>query len=175
VPDVGQVGDVKNVATGYARNYLIPKGLAIKATPGAMKEFERRRASEQRKEEKLTTRAEALAAQLGDLTLSFEAKAGETGRLYGSITAAEIVEALNRETGEEFDRRKHILSEPIREVGRHVVSVRLTADVVAEVKVEVRPEGGELPEEPPAEPAEGPAEEPTEEPAAEEGDAAEVS
>ena len=147
VPNVGQVGDVKDVATGYARNYLIPKGLAVKATSGALKEFERRRAAETRREERLVARAEALAQRLSDLTLVFEAKAGEKGRLYGSVTTAEIAEALEREVGEKFDRRKHILSDPIRHVRKHVVPVRLRADVVAEVNVLVKPEGGELPEE----------------------------
>nr|HID12616.1 50S ribosomal protein L9 [Anaerolineae bacterium] len=156
VPNLGQAGDVKDVATGYARNYLIPKGLAVKATSGALKEFERRRAAEARRTERLAARAEALAQRLSSITLTFEAKAGEKGRLYGSITPADIAEALEREVGERLDRRKHILSEPIRQVGEHTVSVRLAADVVAEVKVMVKPEGGELLEVTPAEPAEEP-------------------
>jgi large subunit ribosomal protein L9 len=156
VPSLGQAGEIKDVATGYARNYLIPKGMAVKATSGALKEFERQRIAGARREERLATRAEALEQRLSGLTLAFEAKAGEKGRLYGSITAADIAEALELEVGEKFDRRKHILSEPIRQVGRHVVPVRLTADVVAEVKVVVKPEGGELPEEAPVELAEKP-------------------
>jgi len=155
VPTVGQAGDLKNVAAGYARNYLIPKGLAVKATPGALKDFERQKVIEARREEKMAERAEALAERLSTVTLTFEAKAGEKGRLYGSITTGDIVEALKRETGETFDRRKHILSEPIRQTGEHVISVRLTADVVAEVRALVKPEGGELPEETPAEPEGG--------------------
>ena len=98
--------------------------------------------------------AEALAEQLRGLTLTFEAKAGETGHLYGSVTPSAITEALEREVGKKFDRRKQILSEPLREVGEHTVSVRLSSDVVAEVKVVVKPEGGELPQ------AEAPAEAP---------------
>jgi large subunit ribosomal protein L9 len=156
VPNLGQAGDVKSVAAGYARNYLIPQGLAIRATSGALREFERRRTAEARREERLAARAEALAGRMSGLTLTFEAKAGEKGRLYGSITAADIAEALERETREKFDRRKHILSDPIRQVGEHTVSVRLAADVVTEVKVVVKPEGGELPEAAPAEPDEGP-------------------
>ena len=157
VPNVGDAGDIKNVAVGYARNYLIPKGLAVKATPGTIKEFERRRAAEASRDERLAARAEALAERLSDVTLSFEAKAGETGRLYGSITTADMAEALERAVDEKFDRRKNILSDPIREVGRHTISVRLSSDVVAEVKVVVKPEGGELPEPAEAEPAEAPA------------------
>jgi large subunit ribosomal protein L9 len=156
VPNLGLAGDVKNVTAGYARNYLIPKGLAAKATSGTVKEFERRQTAETRREGRLTERAEALAQRLSDVTLTFEAKASGKGRLFGSITTADIAEALEREIGEKFDRRKHILSEPIRQIGEHVVSVRLTANVVAEVKAVVKPEGGELPEAAPAEPAEEP-------------------
>ena len=151
VHNLGQVGDVKDVATGYARNYLIPKGLAIKATAGALKEFERKQFAETRREERLATRAEALVQRLSQVTLTFEAKASEKGRLFGSITTADIAEALEREVEEKFDRRKHIISEPLRNVGEHVISVRLTSEIVAEVKAEVRPEGGELPEETPDE------------------------
>jgi large subunit ribosomal protein L9 len=159
VKNLGQTGDVKNVAPGYARNYLIPNGLAIKATPGAMKEFERNRAVEARREDRLTARAEALVQRLSEVTLTFEAKASEKGRLFGSITTVDIAEALEREVGEKFDRRKHILSDPLRQVGEHIIPVRLTAEIVAEVKAVVKPEGGELPEATPDEPA-------TEEPAA---------
>jgi large subunit ribosomal protein L9 len=151
VPNLGQTGDVKDVAAGYARNYLIPNELAVKASPGAIKEFERLQAAQVLREERLAARAEALAERLGTLTLSFEAKAGGKGRLYGSITTADIADALEREIGEKLDRRKHILSEPLRQIGRHVVSVRLSPDVVAEVKVLVKPEGGEIPEEEPVE------------------------
>jgi large subunit ribosomal protein L9 len=147
VHNLGQAGDVKDVATGYARNYLIPKGLAIQATASAMKEFERKRSVEAHREERLADRADALVQRLSEVTLIFEAKASEKGRLFGSITTADIAEALEREVGEKFDRRKHILSEPLRRVGEHVVSVRLTSEIVAEVKAIVKPEGGELFEE----------------------------
>jgi large subunit ribosomal protein L9 len=154
VPNLGQVGEVKDVAVGYARNYLIPQGWAVKATSGAVREFERRRNSEERREERLAARAHVLADRISEVTLTFEAKASEKGRLFGSITTTDMAEALEREVGEKFDRRKHILSEPIREVGEHIISVRLSADVVAEVKAVVKPEGGELPEAPAADPAE---------------------
>ena len=157
VPNLGQAGDARDVTAGYARNYLIPKGLAVKATAGALKEFEHRRTAEARREERLAAHAEALAQRLSSLTLTFEAKTGEKGRLYGSITTADIAEALEREVGEKFDRRKHVLFEPIRQVGEHVVPVRLAADMIAEVKVVVKPEGRELPEATPAEPIEEPA------------------
>jgi large subunit ribosomal protein L9 len=146
VPKLGQAGEVKNVADGYGRNYLIPQGLARVATPSTMKEYERERDAVDRREERLAARAEALAKRLSHVTLVFEAKAGETGHLYGSITTAAIAEALEREAGEKFDRRR-ILCDPIREIGWHNVAVRLRADVVGEFKVAVKPEGGELPEE----------------------------
>jgi large subunit ribosomal protein L9 len=145
VPNLGHAGDVKTVADGYASHYLIPHGLAVQATPGALREAQLRQAAEARREQRLASRAEALAQRLRGITLTFEAKAGEKGHLYGSITPSDIAEALGRATGEQFDRRKHILSEPIRQIGRHVVQVRLRADVVAEVEVLVKPEGGELP------------------------------
>ncbi len=146
VPNLGDTGDVADVAAGYARNYLIPKGMAMKATPGAVKDFKRRQAAEERREERLSMRAEALAQRLSEVTLTFEAKASEKGRLFGSVTTTDMAEALEREVGEEFDRRKHIVSEPIREIGEHVISVQLAPDIVAEVKALVKPEGGELPE-----------------------------
>ncbi len=158
VPNLGQVGDIEQVAPGYARNYLIPQGLAVKATPGALKEFEHRQATEARREARMMARVEALAERLSEVTLTFEAKASEKGRLFGSITTSDVAEALEREVGEKFDRRKHILSDSIREVGEHVVPVRLTQDMVVEVKVLVKPEGGELPEpEPESEEVEVPA------------------
>ena len=151
VPNLGHAGDVKDVAAGYARNYLFREGLAVKASKGAITDFERRKVVDTRREEKMAARAEALAKRLEGITLTFEAKAGETGHLYGSITPTTIAEALEREVGEKFDRRKNILSEPLREVGKHTISVRLSADVVAEVKAVVKPEGEELPEAEPAE------------------------
>jgi large subunit ribosomal protein L9 len=151
VPNLGKAGDVKNVAAGYARNYLFPRDLAVPATPGNLKDSERHRAAAASREERLAEQAEALAERLSAVTLTFEAKAGEKGRLYGSITPAEIAEALERETGEKLDRHKHILGDPIRQTGRHTIQVRLRADVVADVAVVVKPEGGELPEEAPVE------------------------
>jgi len=169
VPNLGKAGAVKDVTAGYARNYLFREGLAVKASKGAMKDFERRRAADARREEKMAAHAEALAQKLSEITLTFEAKAGETGHLYGSITPSVIAEELERAVGEKFDRRKHILSDPLREVGKHTVSVRLSADVVAEVRVVVKPEGGELPQaETPVEPPSATTEESAESEQAEE-------
>ena len=157
VPKLGHAGDIKNVATGYARNYLFPKGLAMTASPGAVKEYELQHDAVGRRERRQAAKAEALAKRLSKVTLVFEAKAGETGHLYGSITTASIADALEREVGEKFDRRR-ILCDPIRRVGWHNVAVRLRSDVVGEFKLAVKPEDGELPEEPSDEPEEGIAE-----------------
>jgi large subunit ribosomal protein L9 len=151
VPKLGSAGDIKNVAAGYARNYLFPKGLATVATPGAQREFELRQDAEGRRERRLAAKAEALAKRLSKVSLVFEAKAGETGHLYGSITTSNIADALQDEVGEKFDRRR-ILSGSIREVGWHTVSIRLRSDIVGEFRVVVKPEGGEMPEEPVEEP-----------------------
>jgi large subunit ribosomal protein L9 len=155
VPDVGEAGEIQKVADGYARNYLIPQGMAVKATSGAMKEFKRRQAAQAKKQERQEKRAERLTERLSATTLTFEAKAGPTGRLYGSVTKAEVTEALESELGESFDKREITLPEPIREVGEHFVSVRLMAGVEPQFRVLVKPEGGELPEtiEPEEEPA----------------------
>jgi large subunit ribosomal protein L9 len=151
VPKLGNAGDIKTVADGYARNYLFPKGLAVVATPGAMKEYELQRDADGRRERRLAAKAEALAKRLRKVTLVFEAKAGETGHLYGSITTSSIARALEAEVGEKFDRRR-IISDPIRQIGWHTVSLRLRSDVVGEFKVVVKAEGGEMPEEPADEP-----------------------
>jgi len=146
VPNLGQEGDVEEVADGYARNYLIPQGMAIKATPGALKDFEHRQRIKAKKHERDKKRAEALARRLTAQTLTFDVKVGETGQLYGSITNVDIAEALEEAVGEEIDRRNIPLSEPIREVGEHFVSVHLMEDVEPQVRVVVKPESGEWPE-----------------------------
>lgn len=143
VPSLGVSGVVKDVAKGYARNYLIPRGLAVVATPGAIREYEQRRDAEARRDAKMAEKAEALAERLSGLSLTFVAKAGEKGRLYGSITPDEIAEALGREVGVKFDRRKHIVAEPIREIGVHIVPVRITANIIPEITVVVEPADGE--------------------------------
>ena len=142
VERLGQAGEVKKVATGYARNYLIPKGLALVATPGSLKEWNAQQKVREVQEERLAEQAGVLIERLSTLVLSFEAKAGPTGRLYGSVTTGDIVEALERESGISVDRRK-ILSDPLREVGEHTISVRLGPDAVAEVRAIVRDEGAE--------------------------------
>ena len=153
VPNLGETGTVEEVADGYARNYLIPKGLATKATAGALKAFKARQAAQARKQRRMAERAEALAGRMASITLTFDAKAGATGRLYGSITKAEIAEVLASEVGETIDKREITLTESIRELGEHFVLVDLMGGVESKIRILVVPESGEWPEgmEPPEE------------------------
>jgi len=140
VHGLGTTGEIKDVAVGYARNYLLPRGLAVVATPGALKTTQAQQEAQARREARMAERAADLGRQIAATHLEFAAKAGPSGRLYGSITTADIAEALERELGMRFDRRK-ILSDPLREVGHHTVPLRLSADVTAELQVTVRAEG----------------------------------
>ncbi len=139
VPGLGKSGDVKDVAMGYARNYLLPRGLAVPATEGTVRTVQ---VQKQAKAEQAARRAQqmaALAEKMQQLTLTFRAKAGPTGRLYGSVTPAEIAEALERELKVPFDRR-NILADPLRHLGEHQVPVRLSGNRVVPVRVVLEPE-----------------------------------
>ena len=135
VKRLGKAGDTRRVAEGYARNYLIPRGLAMAATDAARKQIAGQAATEAHREAKEKAEAEAQAANLQKIELTFKAKVGEQGRLYGSITSADIAEQLSREIGEAIDKRKVVLEEPIREVGKSTVEVRLHPDVKFTVTV----------------------------------------
>lgn len=137
---LGHAGDVKKVANGYGRNFLIPQGLAVLATPGSLKQVDniRKRAEEQRAV--LNNEMSGVAKKLAQLKLSFASKAGETGKLYGSITTQMIADAINQKMGTEIDRRD-IESQPIRTLGEHKVLVRLTVDLVPEITINVHREG----------------------------------
>lgn len=139
IEDLGMAGEIKDVAKGYGQNYLIPKGLAVLATPGAMKQADlhRRRAAERR--QRLADEMAALAQSIRQTTLVFQAKAGDKGRLYGSVTTAEIADKLGEAVEREIDRRKITLESPIKELGTHKVALRLSAEVVAEFDVVVEP------------------------------------
>jgi large subunit ribosomal protein L9 len=145
VPNVGREGDIEEVADGYARNYLIPQGMAVKASPGVLKDFEHRQKVQAEKHKRMKKRAEKLARRLTAQTVTFEVKIGASGQLYGSITNADIAEALEEQIGEEIDKRDIPLSQPIREVGEHFVPVHLMEDVEPQVRVVVKPEDGEWP------------------------------
>jgi len=145
---LGLAGDVVTVADGYGRNYLIPRGLAKVATPGALNQAGQIRKAGERTRARELASAQDLARRIEGLTLTFTARAGETGKLYGSVTTADLAEAVERELGQELDRRK-IISDPLRRLGEQSVEVRLIANVSANLKVVIEPEEGreiEVPE-----------------------------
>lgn len=142
---LGRAGDVKKVANGYGRNYLIPQGLAVLATPGALKQAERIRAEAAAQRERLNQELSSVAEQIEGLGLTFAARASETGKLYGSVTTQMIAQAISEQIGMQVTRRQ-IDSQPLRNLGEHVVSVRLTVDLIPTVKVIVYREGEAIPE-----------------------------
>jgi large subunit ribosomal protein L9 len=154
VQHLGKAGEIKDVAGGFGRNYLIPKGFAVLATSGQIKQAEQRLAAERKRFDAARKDAEAVAARLNGKSVSFTVRVGEQGRLYGSVTSGDIAEAIQRQLGVEVDRRKIELDEPIKTVGTHRVPVRLVSGVEPVVNVVVAGEGGETGEAPaaPAEP-----------------------
>lgn len=138
---LGQAGEVHNVAAGYARNYLMPQGIAMPATKGMMKQAEEIREAGIRRRAKERADAQAQVAVIEKQKLLFEVKAGETGRLYGSINTADLGDRLAELTDFEIDRRKIMLEQPIRDLGMYTVSMRLMMDVYAEFTVGVVQEG----------------------------------
>jgi large subunit ribosomal protein L9 len=154
VDKLGTAGNVKTVADGYARNYLIPQGLAVFASAGALKQAETIRKAEEKRQSQLATEASSLAEKLASVTLKFQARASEAGKLYGSITTQQIVDALARDAGVEIDKRKVDLREPIRSLGTHAIRVHLATDVnpTFNVLVERDHAGAAVPESAPARP-----------------------
>jgi large subunit ribosomal protein L9 len=146
VDKLGLRGEVVNVARGYARNFLLPRGLAEVATPGLVRELERRDAQRARHEAKSTDEARAIAKRLEGRELRFDVNAGPTGALFGSVTATNVADRVWEELKIRVDRRK-LGMETIKRVGRYTVPFEVFADVVAELRLVVAPEG----EEPPAE------------------------
>lgn len=140
VPGVGKAQQVVTVADGYARNFLIPRGLAVLATEGAVSVARQHAESSERREERTRERSEALAARLADQEIRFSVKAGETGRLYGSITTADIAERIAQVLGHDFDKRWIQLERPLREIGLHTVELKLEGGVRGRVKVLVEAE-----------------------------------
>ncbi len=134
VADLGGAGDVVDVKPGYARNYLIPQGLAYSASEGNVRRLESERQEAQVSMDRQKDRAEGLAAELEGRSVSFKVKAGEEGKLFGSVTTVDIAEQLASE-GVTIDRRDIILEEPIKELGVFRVPVRLHADVRPELTV----------------------------------------
>jgi large subunit ribosomal protein L9 len=142
VPDVARAGQVKDVADGYARNFLIPRGLAIAATGAALKQVAATEAAAARHAAHEEQAARDLKARLEAQPVVLEAKAGAQGRLYGSVTTADVAEALQRQLGASVDRRNLEIAEPVRQVGSYQVTARLHRSVSATVTVEVRAASG---------------------------------
>jgi len=144
VYNLGRAGDVKKVANGYGRNFLLPQGLAVLATTGALKQVDRIRVQADEKRTVLNEEMSIVAEKLVDIKLTFPVKASETGKLYGSVTPQMIIDSINQEAGVEITRRQ-VDAQPIRFIGVHQVKIRLTIDQIPQVTVVVHREG-EAPE-----------------------------
>ena len=140
VPRLGSVGEVRDVASGYARNFLLPKGLAEVATPAVMKRVEEIRKAEEKRQALLEADMMNLAQTLDGVEITLKAKVGSQERLYGAVTSGDIAEELGRVTGQDIDKRKIELEEPIRQLGEYEVLVRLSKEVAPTIKVVVAEE-----------------------------------
>lgn len=137
VERVAHEGEVVEVADGYARNYLIPRDLAVRATEGALKELNQRRRAIEKREQTKRERAEELAEKLGQETITIEAPVGEGGRLHGRVTTSIIAEAAEGQLDHDIDRRDIDIPEPISETGKYLVTAQLYRDVQAQLPIEV--------------------------------------
>lgn len=142
---LGRAGDVKKVADGYGRNFLIPQGLAVLATAGALKQIERIKSQAEVRRSALNDELKGVAELINGLAFDFPVKAGETGKLYGSITTQDVAAVLTEKVRYEV-KRQQVDMQPIREIGEYTAHIRLTMDLVPEIKITVRREG-ELTEE----------------------------
>lgn len=140
VPELGKRGDVLEVADGFARNYLVPKGLAMKATEGAASQAASMRRARDLRDAQDRSAAETLATTLVPKVITVTARAGSEGKLFGSVTASDISSAIEEQTNVQIDRRKLVLAEPIRSLGTHVVPAKLHPDVEFPITVEVTAE-----------------------------------
>lgn len=139
VKNVGKRDDILTVSDGYARNFLFPQKLAAEATPGALKEIQRKRAAQDAREAELLAEAKQKAEALKGKVIALEVKCGEKGRLYGSVTSAEVAEALEKQHGVKVDKRKIDIGEPIRETGIRTISVWLYSGVTTPMQLDAQP------------------------------------
>jgi large subunit ribosomal protein L9 len=139
VTKIGRRGDIVDVSRGYVRNFLVPRGLAEMATPTRLEEVRREMAEAEERDRRMAERAGEIAETLNKSVITIEARTGEDERLFGSVTAANIAEAIDRARGVRVDRRRIRLEEPIRSLGTHQVPVQIHGDVEASVKVIVVP------------------------------------
>ncbi|MDI6727558.1 MAG: 50S ribosomal protein L9 [Thermodesulfovibrionales bacterium] len=136
VKDLGHIGDVVNVKDGYARNFLIPKGLAVEANPKNIKALEHEKRKIHELAKKVKASAEELAARISGTSVTIKAKTGEEDKLFGSVTAMDIADALKKE-GIDIDKKKIVLDEPIKRLGSYTVNVKIHSDVTAQLNVQV--------------------------------------
>ncbi len=139
IDKIGQRGDIVDVSRGYVRNFLVPRGLAEMATPARLEEVRREMAEAEERDRRMAERAGEIAETLNKSVITIEARTGEDERLFGSVTAANIAEAIDRARGVRVDRRRIRLEEPIRSLGTHQVPVQVHGDIEASVKVIVVP------------------------------------
>ncbi len=137
---LGRAGDVKKVADGYGRNFLIPQGFAVLATPGALKQIERIKSKAEVRRTTQNEELKGVAEQINGVVLDFSVKAGETGKLYGSITTQDVATALTEKIRYEV-KRQLVDMQPVREIGEYTAHIRLTMDLVPEIKLTVHREG----------------------------------
>lgn len=142
----GRIGEIKNVANGYARNYLLPQGLAAPATAEAIRKAEARAIVEAKRQAQLDEAAQTLAEGMGGASLSIVAKAGSKGRLFGSVTQADIAEEVGKLLGQEIDRHQVLLPEPIKETGEYQVAIQLSKNVRPVIALQVIAEGAPVEE-----------------------------
>jgi large subunit ribosomal protein L9 len=139
VRGLGRAGEVKDVADGYAQNYLLPRGLATPATAAELKHLAQAHDAAKAKKDRAQGDAQDLARRLAGITLVFKLKAGDQGKTFGSVTSKEVADALGREAKTEIERTKIVLHEPLKTLGVHTVEVRLLPDVRASVTVAIEP------------------------------------
>ena len=139
VKNMGKRDDILTVSDGYARNFLFPQKLAAEATPGTLKEIERKRAAQDAREAELKAEAQAKAELLKNKVIVLEVKCGDKGRLYGSVTAQEVADALEQQHGIKADKRKIDIGDPIRETGVREISVWLYSGITTKMKLDVQP------------------------------------
>lgn len=140
VPKLGEAGSIQTVANGYARNYLIPKGFAVLATDGEIKTAEHNMKVRERKVARQEEQLQSFADKIDGTRLEFTARAGEQGRLFGSVTTSDVAEQLQEKIGEEIDRRKIQLTEPLRTVGEHEVEIHLVGRLRPTITVVIEAE-----------------------------------
>ena len=140
VPNMARAGEIKEVAAGYGRNFLLPRGLATLVTPAALKKMESLRQVESQRQAQSEEEALAFAERVKDFSLVLKARSGAKGRLYGSITNSDIAQELEAQTGYKLDKRRIELEEPIRELGEYEVLIKLTKEVTSKLKIVVEKE-----------------------------------